>query len=282
MRSSVEQVGGMNLKVVYYDNLQDFASARRIQRRHKVNHDTPSRWAGGSVDQLYAGCESGDPSFADRADKFVKEFANSAIQDYEVTLEWNDQNGELDYDMAMAGEEQYLYGPTVEKTDTAPVNLYIDQWASCVIPPAEMMRRGIAILALTQALSIYRPVNTYISTGTKHMPTKTDLVQVIRVPTNPMDISRASWMLASPSFFRQGQLPLTFYHSGSDRNCGVPPLTNSDWQITSMGKWLAERDGVTECLHLPLMFHSDDVWKSDELTLKWVKDNLARFMEPTG
>ena len=279
MFTSIEQVGGMDLKLVYYEGLQDFSKVRHAQRLNTKQHDAQTRWAGGSVKDLFRGCERGDVSYAEKADKFVDEFANVAIQDYEVTLEWNDQNGELDYDLAMAGEEQYMYGPTVEKTDRSPVNLYVDQWTSCMIPTDQMVRRGVAILALAQSLSIYRPVNTYIATGTHHRPTHTDIVQVTRVPTNPMDISRASWMLASPAFFRQGQLPLTFYHSHSDRNCGVPPLSNSKWQATQLGKWLAERDGVQECLHLPLMYHSDDVWKSDKKTLEWVQYNLKRFMD---
>jgi len=274
----MNDVGGMKLKLVEYDSLTEFAQVRKTQRSQTKEHDATPSWAGGSVKDLYSGCERGDPAFADKADELISHFSNSAIEDYEMALEWNDQNGELDYEAAMGGEELFMYGPTIEKTPTAPVNLYVDQWTSCTIPTEEMMRRGIAILALAQALSIYRPVNTYVATGTRHMPTKTNLVQVIKVPTNPMDTSRASWMLASPSFFRQGQLPLTFYHSRSNRSCGVPCLNNRDWQTTQLGKWLAEREGIEDCIHLPLMFHSESMWKSNETTLEWVKDNMKRML----
>ena len=275
MITTEHKVGRMNLKLVEYKDLTEFAKLRKSQQYHIKQNDP--RWAGGTAEDLYRGCERGDMNFASRAEKYVSKFANSAIEDYEMTLEWNEQNGELDYEAAMAGEELYMYGPTIEKTDRAAVNLYIDQWASCTIKPAVMMRRGVAVLALVQALGIYRPVNAYIATGTGYMPTKMNLVQVVRVPTNPMDLARAAWMLAAPMFFRQGQLPMVNAHAESSRSCGVPPLKDTRWQTENMGKWLAEREGVHDCIHLPLMMDSG-IWTSDEATLEWVKDNMKRML----
>lgn len=280
MRVDTEQVGGMSLLVARYNDLSDFVKVRRSQTYAQGGGSTenPRKWAGGSLNDLYHGCENGEAKHAKEADKMTDEFSNVAIEDYEMTLEWNDQIGELDYEAAMAGEELFMYGPTIEKTDRSAVNVYVDQWTSCVIPASHMRRRGIAVLALTQALSVYRPVNVYIATGTGFLPTKMNLVQVIPVPTNPMDLARAAWMLASPVFFRQGQLPLVNQHARSNGYCGVPTLTNSSWQKTQLGSWLGEQDNVHDVVHLPYMMGSEKTWAADGAALEWVKAQMKKYM----
>ena len=279
MYNEIEEVAGMKLRVVEYDNLYEVEKTRREQKYYAGKHAKDTKWAGGTVPEFYKGCLSGDLWYAEQAEKFVNEFSNIAIKDYEATLEWNDQTGELDYEAATAGEEQYMYGPTIEQTDTAPVSIYVDAWTSAMIPTSDMRRRGIAVLALVQALSVYRPVNAYVVAGCRHMPTKSDVLQVCRVPTNPMDLPRAAFMLGSPMFFRQGLLPLVYEHAMTRAQCGVPLLQNGKWQGAEMGEWLAEKEGVHEALLLPYMMGREHQWGSDDAVLEWVKQQMKRYLE---
>lgn len=274
--------GGMKLRVARYNDLADLAKevrAGRYAEKARGSGKEWYKWAGGSHDDFYAGCKRGNVSYAKRAEKFVDRFTNLALKDYERTLDFNMQTGVLDYHAAMLGDPLCVYGPTIEETERAPVQIYLDCWTSVVIPKEQMERRGIALLALVQALSVFRPVMLSVVTGTMHSPTRTNVVQIVPVPTTPMDLARASWMMASPMFFRVGLLDQAWNLSKSSARCGIPLLSNSQWQETQLGNWLAAKENVRDVVHLPYMMYSDTTWGNSASTLAWVKKQLARFVE---
>ena len=272
-----EKVGGMNLMVADYLDLGEFAND--FNKRKFGNRPFDVRWAGGDEHSLNRGCTSGDEHYAERAAKLVDKIANLTIQDYDVTLEWNESFGELDYEAAMAGEVECCYGPTIDLTEKSPVNIYLDMWTLWSIPTDMMMRRGVAMLALVQALSVFRPVNAYAVSPLRHWQKDKDVLQVLRLPTNPMDISRASWAIASPVTFRVGFQTLLLEILRTNTYDSLPMLSNDAWQKNKLGDWLANRDGVKDVVHLGPMMTADARWESDESALAWVKSQVARFVE---
>lgn len=275
-----EKAGGMDLTVAYMSGTRELSAVTERSQfaaayHKRVGDDT--KWAGGTEAQYHDKSRNGDVSFARRAEKYVDDYANLAIKDYERILDYNLISGQLDYQAAMGGDPMCMYGQSIVETDTAPVHIYIDMWTSSTVPAKAMEMRGIAVLALTLSLSAYRPVMTKIVTGLQYTPTHTNSIQVITVPTTPMDLSVASWMLGSPMMFRRGIMPMACHLGNSTRHCGLPRLSNSGWQSKEMGKWLAEKEGVRDVLFLPQMFGAGE-WLSHDFIKQWMHNQMKRFL----
>lgn len=280
MRQEIENAGNMTgVKLVTFNSPLDLCNyvTHNKHARYRAG-DAPKDWAGGTFEQYADWSAIGDPSYARKAEKYVDQFANLAIRDYTPTLEYNTQVGILDYHAAMAGDPACMFGPTVAESDQSPINVYVDAWTSAAVPARAMEMRGIAVLALALALSVFRPVRVKLVAGMKHTPTSTDAIVTIDVPTAPMDLSIASWMLGSPTMFRMGLLSSIWGIANSSAFCGIPPLSDSRWQRQDMGDWLAKRENVNDVVFLPMMYGGGE-WADEAKCLAWVKEQIARFVE---
>ena len=278
--SDVEIPGGVKTKLVEYASIYDVTE--QIDKRDpKYCVRSPDNgWAGGSQKDFAIGTERGSMKYVGRASKMIDDFANVAIKDYAVTLDWNERHGVLDYEAAMAGEVACMYGPTVEETDTAPIAVYLQNWYSSTLSAAEVEMRGIACLALVEALATYRPVHLKIVLAQQHRPSRTNIIQTVPVPTAPMDTARASWMIAAPIVARNGLFNMINQIAQNTQQCGLPLLsTNTGWQRDKMGDWLAARDNIHEVVHLPYMMDMDANWSTQEQALAWVKRTMKQYME---
>lgn len=236
-----------------------------------------SKWSGDTIDGWMRKSQFGDTSYADRAQKYVDQFANLALADYAPTMDYNTQVGVLDYQAALAGDPMCLYGPTVDETDKSPVHIYLDCWTSCTVSPRVMETRGIAVLALALALSIYRPVIVKTVTGLAHKSGDANVIMTCNVPTAPMDLGIAAWQLSNPAYFRLGHLIGLQEVVGTSKPCFVPRLDNTQWQSTKMSGWLAERDNVHDVVFLPHMMDNGS-WGQRDYALAWVKQQLERLV----
>lgn len=280
MRQDTVPAPGMpKLQLVTFNNARELADmgarSKHTQWRLREREDT---WAGGSFKEFMENSRKGDPSYARKAEKYVENFSNLAIQDYAFDMDYNTQIGVLDYHAAQAGNPACMFGPTVDLTEKSPVHIYVDAWTSATVKARAMEMRGVAVLSLAIALSMFRPVMVKLVTGLHHSPTRTDMIQIVDVPTAPMDLSMASWMLGSPTFFRWGILNNVWAIAKSDALCGVPRLSNASFQQKDMANWLAEKDNVHDVVFLPLMFDNGQ-WGNEKYTLDWIKQQLARFVE---
>jgi hypothetical protein len=83
--------------------------------------------------------------------------------------------------------------------EQSPLTVYLDVCVSSGISPTELTERGIAILALVLILSERRPVDLYVySTAANHDAH----IPLVRIETRPLDISAATYALASAGFLR--------------------------------------------------------------------------------
>ena len=265
-------------KFVRFTDAGDMMRAATNLTHNKGYHDTTSSgWYGGSVDRLKECAVRGDDKYVAEAEPLIREFGNLALQDYTVEMEYNTQYGVLDYATAQAGDPMCMFGLMEEETDRAPVQVYVDTWTSCTVSSKAMRMRGVAVLAFAMALSTFRPVRVSLLTGMSHSPTKTNIIQTVDVPTAPMNISMAAWMLCDPIVFRRAMLSLPWTIAKSDAVCGIPPLSNRTFQDKHMADWMAARSGVTDCVHLGKMMGAEE-WANEEFVLNWIKMQLARFM----
>lgn len=274
-------LGKHKCKFVTYESVNDFAlrllncdnNAQAYLSRNN------RRWAGGTEDDVQRGCRGETLTYAERADKYVTQFGNVAVQDHAIDMEFNVEQGELDVGAWLSGEPEHLYGPTYTKTDRAPVAITVDQWIWRGCSNATIERRGVAAMALAQALTMYRPVMLYVVLANRHVPSNTNAVQVIPAPSNPMDTARCAYMLAAPPFVRAGMMPMLHQIAKSPAPCGIPYVRPGfNWQSTQLGEWLAPRLGVEQdnIIHLPMML-DDQEFGSDASAQAWVKRHVERY-----
>lgn len=273
--------GKHKAKFVTYDSVNDFA-LRLLNCDHHAQaylDRSEGRWAGGDKETALRGARGEDHSYAARADKFVTQFGNVALQDHAIDLEFNCEQGDLDIGGWASGEPEHLYGPTYTKTDRAPVAVTVDQWIWAGCHTSTIERRGVASMALVQALSMYRPVMLYVVLADRHVPSNTNAVQVIPAPCNPMDTARCAFMLAAPPFVRAGMMAMLHQIAQSGADCGIPAVSaGMGWQATQLGGWLAPRLGVEtdNIVHLPMMLDNQS-FGSDGDALAWVRANVAKY-----
>lgn len=271
----VKEGGGF--RMVTYDNaaqVAEFGKSKYSQWYHK---DASDNWFGGSYQSFLDKAKRGDADEARKADKYVEQFANLAIEDYAYDLDYNTQVGVLDYHAAAAGNPACMFGPSVDLTEKSPVHIYIDTWTSCTVSTRAMEMRGVAVLALAMALTVFRPVMVKMTTGLRHSPTRLDMLQIVDVPTAPMDLSMAAWMLVNPTMFRRGLLGNVWATAKSDKPCGVPRPSSPLLQPSKMPEWLGAQYGVKDVVFLAHMMGGRE-WDSEEYVLSWIKTQLARFL----
>lgn len=274
------------IKLATYASINDFAHELERSKYAKVYDDRLRdggmvRWAGGDRADAVAGCARGDDKYAQSAERYVEQFTNVALEDYALESEHNTQFGMVDVGAWLAGEPEHLYGPTITHTDRAPVAITVDQWIQCTVPAHAITRRGVAAIALAQALSMFRPVVLYIVLANRHVPSGTDAVQVVPAPTSPMDTARTGFMLAAPQFVRAGMMPMLYHIAQDSRDCGIPSLSAGRvWQTDDLPKWLAPRISVEpdNMIHLPMMFNTQE-FGDDTSALNWVRRWVKKYAD---
>lgn len=274
--------GKRKVTFAQYASVNDFATqlgkskfAAGYDRRNDYG------WAGGSVADTLRDCERGDEQYAREAEKWIDRFSNVALEQYALDLEHNTQFGMVDVGAWMAGEPEHLCGPTFTPTDRAPIAITMDQWIWCGIKTRTIKRRGVAAMALLQALSLFRPVMLYVVLANRHVPSRTDCIQVIPAPTTPMDTSRTGVMVAAPRFVRSGMMPMLHEHAKSDAPCSIPALqAGLGWQTHKLARWLAPRLGVDDdnIIHLPAM-QSPQEFGNDRDAQAWVTKWVKHYAD---
>ena len=78
-----------------------------------------------------------------------------------------------------------------------PITVYASIMASCTVSAEDMMKRGIAILALVLKLQAIRPIKLYAVCPWVYS------TLLIEIPTRPLSIAHAAFCLSHPAFFRR-------------------------------------------------------------------------------
>lgn len=77
-----------------------------------------------------------------------------------------------------------------------PLTVYFDAYGSIGLGEDLAMKRGVACLAFVMALSRVRPVEMYVITCTSPVKDSSSLYgALVKVPTNPLDLSRIGFMM---------------------------------------------------------------------------------------
>jgi hypothetical protein len=176
---------------------------------------------------------------------------------------------------------------TMENTN--PIHIIIDLTVSAGTDHDEIMNRGIAALALARVLVQSRAVQLECICGLKTLGE--NLLMSFPVPTAPLDLSTASYLIGRPEVLRRIAFGLVAElgeeRTGKGYNGHIPWLFNDhNWQMEKMLDEYAKMSGYgNDYLAVSGTVHSD---KSDgdrntpEDAAKWVIKNAERLLAAKG
>lgn len=87
------------------------------------------------------------------------------------------------------------------KTDTAPLTIAVNLVSSGMTDAGDLEKRGVAIAALVQRVSMSRPVKLLVC-GAVHAQGCAPVAWVCEFPTRPLDAYRLAWVMANQGFAR--------------------------------------------------------------------------------
>lgn len=162
-----------------------------------------------------------------------------------------------------APDDMYNIAQSEDETLTSPLKIFVETTVSAGLEHSELINRGVAILAFTMAMNTIRPVELYtasfgnLSRGTEHGA-------IVRIPTNPLDLDRAVYMLAGVGFCRNLMFTTISYQGKYTRSHGIP--------------FARDAKDICRCEPTDILFAgghlSDTLMLNDPIT--WVKQMIEK------
>lgn len=111
----------------------------------------------------------------------------------------------------VSGDPESMFEAVSYASDVAPLSIFVDLSSSANIREDQFMTRGVAVLALTMALSAVRPItlNAITSLGsskpTEAMQRENERYSIVvcRIETAPLDLTRAAFILTDVAVARR-------------------------------------------------------------------------------
>lgn len=220
-------------------------------------------WAGGmSQQKMQVKIYHGDEKHVPAAEKILADVMEG-IDFASIKSEWIfDQAGAFpDVPVFLSGSPDHMRRRVQTSANTAPMKIYVCTTSSAGVNNGSLERRGIALLALTLALSRARPVELW--TFTCHNSGTTILT---RLPTQPPDLGSICFALVETAFTRN----LLYSYDKSVHRW------NGNWHkygydLAACRKLLcaADEDYVFPPIHLDQDFANP---------VKWVKEKLREIL----
>lgn len=263
--------GGSRDTWVLFNSTSELAAAD-IER----SHERRDHWRGGSGTEAREYARTGNVEDVPASDAIMSKLEQQA--EHIVTrssLIISDVCGATPNVPAyLAGQPLAMRRRKREHTERAPVCVIYDTTVSAGVSHADMRARGAAVLAFVRLLSARRAVELWAGTGlgTDERPAGA-VYCFTRIDTAPLDLARASYMLAHPLATRTLGYGVCTYHGAN-------------------GHWPYNRDGLNsesfaavarqafphlqEFVAIPGMHMND---KLVHAPVAWILERLAEFGE---
>lgn len=173
----------------------------------------------------------------------------------------------------LAGSPMSMRRKVPSETQNRSVNVYVGttSWAHCQAD--DLLKRGQTILALLEFLQLSQvSINLYLVSELDGV-TDGDFVQVIKVQSQPLDLSTAGFAIAHPAFARHINYGMAYimdgYTGGFPRSYGYDG--NSNYQNK-----LAKAIGMEDTdIYVPWPGpHDREIWDKPD---QWVADKIQQF-----
>lgn len=191
-----------SVHAIAYDSMSDFAANSPPSRKSEREQASATKFAGGDHTTSRARLTEGDLSMVAPSDAFLSKFEN-LVQETARNAWRDDVCGSIPNVPAfIAGHPLAMRRRTREACETAPITVFCDAFASYSFSLKDITTRGAAVLALVRILSTRRAVTLYVGC-TSHNHDGNSYVVAVRMDTQPLDLARAAYALASPLFLRR-------------------------------------------------------------------------------
>lgn len=202
------------MPVIFYESMGDFHKSlppgnytpQRDYRAAQVKKR--DRWSG---NQTYAEARDnlflGDPQALRESEKILEKLEGDGLE--LAQAQWdNDRTGFIPcVPSFLAGSPDSMRRLTEFQSETTPIKIFNDVCLSAHFSSQELTKRGTAILALARKLQVIRPVELYLYASMYGKDSKDGhgacAIPVIRLDTNPLDLTTASYAMANAGFLRQ-------------------------------------------------------------------------------
>ena len=208
-------------------------------------------WSGGlSEAQVYERLAHGDDQYVPAAEAAIEGIMRDLHLET-LRTEWvNDLAGaRADVGAFIAGNPLSMKRKVIVSREVFPIKIFVSLTSSCGVSTRVLEERGICLLALLIALTRVRPVEMFTFNAIERSAGHQPIVDIVKMPTSPIDIGLMSFVLVNQSFTRGLCYSYLTHHTpGILYN---PPMTNIDRCRQLVGA------SPTDIIFPPIHLHDD-------------------------
>lgn len=213
--------------VIWFDSPEHYAEYLNAIPRQYTEHTTVASL--GNYEQCLNKLIQGDRTGLDKAQAIIDKMGDQQIFSLMTPTLVSDVVGFVpNVGNALMGVPQDMYNIEYieEESVTSPIRVFVETTVSAALSVDELVNRGVACLALTLALSMVRPVELYAASfGVGYGRGDWDSPPngaIVRIPTTPIDLDRAVYMLCNPGYARMLAFAAMRYQANWPRHSGIP------------------------------------------------------------
>lgn len=209
--------------VVWFDGPEHYVDyLHNIPGQYKNLYN--DRFSGGSFDQALTKLINGDRSGLDKAQSIINQMIDAQLFSIGRPSIVSDMVGFMpNVPNAIMGQPNDMFR-IVEDEDTtltSPLRVFVETTVSAGLTHDELISRGVAVLAFVLAMNTMRSVELYTASfGRIHSDKEHGAI--VRIPTNPIDLDRAVYMLAGVGFCRQLMFTTVSYQAKYTNSHSIP------------------------------------------------------------
>lgn len=226
---------GRSIHYIIAPSLSEMGQFARESNLPKKNSGGSWWDLGISTEQAISMCFTGDTSAVEASDALLSKMEEHTNMPSTRSIWYDDVSGAFPNIPAyIAGQPLNMRQRQKVQIDSAPLAIMVDLSVSGAINAQQVRNRGVAILALTRALSAHRPIELWamdLGAADEGRGTPVNcVVMATKIETSPLDLSAASYALCHPGFLRQLYFPLESKHHGF---IGGWPFNNNSRALTA-------------------------------------------------
>jgi hypothetical protein len=243
------------------------------------------KYLGRNLPEAKKALAEGDTTYLAQAQVIIDKMVDAQIFSTGKLELRNDMVGFLpNVPAALAGQPMDMYNikETEDQNITTPLNIYIETLVSQGVSHDKLIARGVAVLAFCLAMNNIRPVELYtICIGKPSNSQNKSGGIVCRVPSKPIDLERATFMLCDPAYYRQLAFIAMGDHVKSNDTYVQWPWNNDPTNRTHEPMMRELLDMQPEDVFMPGGYLFDQLMLNNPV--QWVRNMIQKHNgQPTG
>jgi len=187
--------GGKGNDIVVFDTVPRFIEM--VEENGYMRNDLDS-WAGDSKETALRYSRIGDKRLVPEAQKRVNQL-QATLPDMQPTWSPDIAGDQVVVPEFLSGIPEHMRRKIPNETISSPLKVVFDTMSSAAISAQALKDRGTTVLALLMRLIIERPIEFWIVNAYSTDP---EVGMMIRVPTTPLNLGMASYLLTNVAFTR--------------------------------------------------------------------------------